>query len=86
MRFFMKSFFIRLKFLELSKHPNNTLASNLKSKKFDDWPKILLAIIVIFESLQSNIKCLFLPIAKIVATIHILSPQSITKIVFYTKR
>ena len=38
-----------------SRHPNNTLVGNLKSKKAIDWPIILL-ICVTFESLQRNIK------------------------------
>ena len=45
-------------------------------KKHVNWPRILLAIIVTFESLRRSTECLFLPIKKTAATIHILSPQS----------
>ena len=64
---------MHLKSLKPNRHLNNILANNSELKKLVDWPKILIAIIVIFESLQYNIKYLFLPIRKIAATIYISS-------------
>ena len=63
----------------INRHSNNILARSLESKKSIDWPKILLAIIVMFELLPCSIEYLFLPIEKAAATIHILSLQSTYK-------
>ena len=58
---------------------HNILIDSFELKKSVDWPKILLAIIMMFESLQCSIKCLFPLIEKVVATIYILLSQSIHK-------
>ena len=62
-----------------SRYLDNILAGGLESKRSVDWPRILLAIIVTFESLQHSTKCLFLLIRKAAATIHISSLRSTHK-------
>ena len=57
----------------INRHPDDILASGSDSKKFINWPRILLAIIMTFELLQHSIECLFLFIKKVIAMIHILS-------------
>ena len=55
----------------INRHFNNILTGSLKLKRPVDWSKILLAIIMTFKLLQCSIECLFLPIRKAAATIHI---------------
>ena len=49
MESFIKSFLTYLKFSEPNKYPNDILADGWELKRLVNWPKILLAIIIIFE-------------------------------------
>ena len=60
----------------INRHSDDILVGNSESQRPINWSKILLAIIVTFESLQCSTECLFPLIRKAAATIHITLPQS----------